>query len=253
MKKIFTLAVVAMCATALFAQDKIMKVWMSSAPATEIPVSMIDSITFEEVTGSYASPDFLMYVEDIFTITGRGTVLTGTVVKGDIDSGAVVRAIPIDPSVLTVEYPTIVAIEAFKKLMPSATAGDTVGLLLGDVDKTGFPRGTALVAKTSIYKPTKKITVDMHVNTKEEGGRHTPFFKGYKPQLYIGTTDVTVELTNIGEGGTIEDGCMPGDDITGAEFTVAVEGYQIVPYLGQEVNIREAGKTVATATITSIE
>ncbi len=254
MKRTFLWAVVALFAINTFAQEKkVMQVWSGNAIINETKVSEIDSIVFADEQ-IQASPDFLMYVEDVFTITGRGTVLTGKVILGSIDDGAVVRAVPVDPSVITEEYPVIGGIEMYRKPYPSAVAGDNIGIIIGDVDKKGFPRGTALVAKAgSLYKPCHKIKVDMHVLSEDEGGRHTPFFAGYRPKLHIGPTDITVELTNIGEGGTIENGCKPGDDITGAEFTIDTEGYQMVVYLGQELVIRQSDQTIATLTVKGFE
>jgi elongation factor Tu len=183
--------------------------------------------------------DFLMAVEDVFLITGRGTVATGRVERGKVKVGDTVEIVGIKPTRETV----VTGVEMFRKLLDDAQAGDNIGALLRGVEKKDIERGQVL-AKPKSITPHKKFKGEVYVLTKEEGGRHTPFFNGYKPQFFFRTTDVTgsVQLP----GGT--EMCMPGDNIT-------MEIELIVPVaMEKELRfaIREGGHTVGAGVVTEI-
>jgi elongation factor Tu len=182
---------------------------------------------------------FLMPVEDVFTITGRGTVATGRVEQGKIKVGDEVELVGFGAEKKTV----VTGVEMFRKLLDEAQAGDNVGLLLRGVDKDEVARGMVL-AKPASIKPHTQFTGEIYVLTKEEGGRHTPFFQGYRPQFYFRTTDVT---------GTVElpagvEMVMPGDNVT-------MEINLITPVAmteGLRFAIREGGRTVGAGVVTKI-
>jgi elongation factor Tu len=183
--------------------------------------------------------DFLMAVEDVFSITGRGTVATGRVERGRVKVGDNVEVVGIKPTRDTV----VTGVEMFRKLMDEAQAGDNIGVLLRGVDKKDIERGQ-VVAKPKSINPHKKFKGEVYVLTKEEGGRHTPFFTGYKPQFFFRTTDVTGTLK-------LPDGVemvMPGDNIT-------MEIELICPVaMEKELRfaIREGGHTVGAGVVTQI-
>jgi elongation factor Tu len=182
---------------------------------------------------------FLMAIEDVFSIEGRGTVATGRIERGVIKSNEEAELIGIKPTVKT----TAVSVEMFNKILDEGRAGDNVGILLRGLKKEQVERGQVL-AKAGSVTPHTEFDGEIYVLTKEEGGRHTPFFKGYKPQFYIRTTDVTgdVELP----AGT--EMVMPGD-------TVTLKVKLIVPVALEEKQrfaIREGGKTVGAGVVTKI-
>jgi len=183
---------------------------------------------------------FLMPIEDVFSITGRGTVGTGRVERGTVKVGDDVDIVGMAEEV---GKSTITGIEMFRKLLDQAQAGDNAGALLRGVEKENLLRGQVICAPGSI-KPHKKFEAEVYVLKKEEGGRHTPFFKGYRPQFYIRTTDVTGDIT-------LPDGVemvMPGDNI---KMTVEL----IVPVACEEglrFAIREGGRTVGAGVVTKI-
>ncbi len=182
---------------------------------------------------------FLMPIEDIFTIEGRGTVVTGRVERGQIKVNEEVEIIGLRPTVKTV----VTGLEMFQKTLDEAQAGDNVGALLRGLKKEDVERGQ-VIAKPGSVTPHTEFTAEVLVLSKEEGGRHTPFFKGYKPQFYIRTTDVTGEVT-LPEGTEM---VMPGDTVT---FTVKL----IAPVALEEKQrfaIREGGKTVGAGVVTKI-
>ena len=184
---------------------------------------------------------FLMPVEDVFTITGRGTVATGRVERGQINVGDVVEIVGLqeEPS-----STTVTGLEMFRKILESAVAGDNVGALLRGIDRKDIERGQVL-AKPGSIKPHTKFKAEVYVLTKEEGGRHTPFFSNYRPQFYFRTTDVT-GVINLPEGTEM---CMPGDNITmNIELItpIAIEE-------GLRFAIREGGHTVGAGVVTEIE
>ena len=182
---------------------------------------------------------FLMPVEDIFSITGRGTVATGRIERGKVKVGEEVEIVGIRATQKTV----VTGVEMFRKLLDDGQAGDNVGCLLRGVDKTAIERGMVL-AKPGSITPHKKFKANVYVLSKDEGGRHTPFFKGYRPQYYFRTTDVTGSI-DLGEGVEM---IMPGDN---ASLTVEL----IVPIaMEKELRfaIREGGRTVGAGVVTEI-
>lgn len=182
---------------------------------------------------------FLMPVEDVFSIEGRGTVVTGRVERGKVKVGEEVEIVGIKPTSKT----TVTGIEMFNKQLDEGIAGDNAGLLLRGLKKEDVERGQVL-AKTGSVTPHTEFESEVYILTKEEGGRHTPFFAGYKPQFYIRTTDVTGEVT-LPSGTEM---VMPGDTI---KFTVKL----IVPVALEEKQrfaIREGGKTVGAGVVTKI-
>src|SRR5579871_4602645 len=183
--------------------------------------------------------DFLMAVEDVFLITGRGTVATGRVERGKVKVGDTVEIVGIKPTKETV----VTGVEMFRKLLDDAQAGDNVGALLRGVEKKDIERGQVL-AKPKSITPHKKFKGEVYVLTKEEGGRHTPFFNGYKPQFFFRTTDVTGSVKMPAGVEMV----MPGDNIT-------MEIELIVPVaMEKELRfaIREGGHTVGAGVVTQI-
>jgi elongation factor Tu len=182
---------------------------------------------------------FLLPVEDVFSISGRGTVATGRIERGVVKVGETVEIVGIRPTATT----TITGVEMFRKLLDQGQAGDNVGLLLRGTKKEDIERGQVLCKPGSI-KPHSKFEGELYVLTKEEGGRHTPFFKGYRPQFYFRTTDVTGSV-ELPEGTEM---VMPGDNIK-----VSVE--LINPIAMEEqvrFAIREGGRTVGAGVVTKI-
>lgn len=183
---------------------------------------------------------FSMAVEDVFTISGRGTVATGRIERGKVKVGEEVEIVGIKKDVLKT---VVTGVEMFRKELDEGQAGDNVGLLLRGVDKTTIERGQVL-AKTGSITPHTKFKAKAYILTKEEGGRHTPFFKGYRPQFYFRTTDVT----GTAELPAGQEMCMPGDNV---ELTVEL----IVPIaMEKELRfaIREGGRTVGAGVIHEI-
>jgi elongation factor Tu len=182
---------------------------------------------------------FLMPVEDVFSISGRGTVATGRIERGRIKVGEEVEILGLGTSTKTV----VTGVEMFKKLLDYGEAGDNVGCLLRGVKREEIERGQVL-AKPGSIKPHTKFKAQIYVLKKEEGGRHTPFFKGYRPQFYFRTTDVT-GIVELPEGVEM---VMPGDNIT-----VTIE--LITPIAmeqGLRFAIREGGRTVGAGVVTTI-
>jgi elongation factor Tu len=182
---------------------------------------------------------FLLPVEDVFSITGRGTVATGRIERGKCKVGEELEFVGYNSNKKTV----VTGVEMFRKLLDEGFAGDNVGLLLRGVDKKEIERGM-VIAKPGSIKPHTKFEAEVYVLTKEEGGRHTPFFKGYRPQFYFRTTDVTgaIELP----AGT--EMVMPGDNIS---MTIEL----IIPIAMEEqlrFAIREGGRTVGAGVVTKI-
>lgn len=182
---------------------------------------------------------FLMPIEDVFTITGRGTVVTGRVERGVIKVGEEVEIIGIRPTAKT----TVTGVEMFRKLLDTGQAGDNIGALLRGTKKEEVERGQVL-AKPGSIKPHTSFKSEVYVLTKDEGGRHTPFFTGYKPQFYFRTTDITGEV-NLPEGVEM---VMPGDNI---EMSVELI-HPIAMEEGLRFAIREGGRTVASGVVATI-
>ncbi|MBO4637192.1 MAG: elongation factor Tu, partial [Clostridiales bacterium] len=183
---------------------------------------------------------FLMPVEDVFTITGRGTVATGRLERGIVKVGDAAEIVGLQDEPKST---TITGVEMFRKSMDQAEAGDNIGALLRGIDRKEIERGQVL-AKPGTITPHTKFTGQVYVLTKEEGGRHKPFFDGYRPQFYFRTTDVT-GVAHLPEGSEM---CMPGDHIT---ITVEL----ITPIAmeqGLKFAIREGGHTVGAGTVSTI-
>ncbi|MFN5052751.1 MAG: elongation factor Tu, partial [Planctomyces sp.] len=182
---------------------------------------------------------FMMAVEDVFSIEGRGTVATGRIEAGKVAVGAKIQVIGLRD---TLEV-TVTGVEMFQKSLGEGLAGDNVGLLMRGVKKEDIQRGQVLAAPGSI-KPHTKFEAEVYVLSKEEGGRHTPFFSGYRPQFYFRTTDVTGTTKLLGGA----DMCMPGDNVR-----VEVElGKPIALEDNSRFAIREGGKTVGSGVVTKI-
>ncbi|MCU6711664.1 elongation factor Tu [Paenibacillus sp. J5C_2022] len=184
---------------------------------------------------------FLMPVEDVFTITGRGTVATGRVERGAVKVGDEIEIIGLQEETRKC---VVTGVEMFRKLLDYAEAGDNIGALLRGVDRKDIERGQVL-AKPGSVKPHTKFTAQVYVLTKEEGGRHKPFFTGYRPQFYFRTTDVT-GIINLPEGTEM---VMPGDNITVTVELIA----PIAVELGTKFSIREGGRTVGAGSVATIE
>ncbi|VEU82908.1 elongation factor Tu [Acholeplasma hippikon] len=182
---------------------------------------------------------FMMPVEDVFTITGRGTVATGRVDRGIVKVGDQVEIVGIKDTQTT----TVTGVEMFRKLMDQAEAGDNIGTLLRGIDRQNIERGQVL-SKPGSVKPHSKFTAQIYVLSKEEGGRHTAFFSNYRPQFYFRTTDITGIIT-LNEGTEM---VMPGDN---AEVTVELI-HAIALEEGTKFSIREGGRTVASGSVVKI-
>ncbi len=183
---------------------------------------------------------FLMPVEDVFSITGRGTVATGRVERGVLHLSEEVEIVGVKEDTRKV---VVTGIEMFRKLLDEAQAGDNIGCLLRGVQRTEIERGQVL-AKPGSVQPHKKFTAQVYVLTKDEGGRHTPFFNNYRPQFYFRTTDIT-GVINLPEGTEM---CMPGDNV---EMTIELI-HPIAMEQGLTFAIREGGRTVGSGRVATI-
>ena len=183
---------------------------------------------------------FLMPIEDVFTITGRGTVATGRVERGTIHLNEEVEIVGIKEEI---QKTTVTGIEMFRKLLDQAQAGDNIGALLRGVQRTEIQRGQCLVKPGSV-KCHKKFTAQVYVLTKDEGGRHTPFFNNYRPQFYFRTTDVT-GVCDLPAGVEM---CMPGDNV---EMTIELI-HPVAMEQGLRFAIREGGRTVGSGRVATI-
>ena len=183
---------------------------------------------------------FLMPVEDVFSITGRGTVATGRVDRGTLHLSEEVEIVGVKEDTRKV---VVTGIEMFRKLLDEAQAGDNIGCLLRGVQRTEIERGQVL-AKPGSVQPHKKFTAQVYVLTKDEGGRHTPFFNNYRPQFYFRTTDIT-GVISLPEGTEM---CMPGDNV---EMTIELI-HPIAMEQGLTFAIREGGRTVGSGRVASI-
>ncbi|MEL7376266.1 MAG: elongation factor Tu [Bacteroidota bacterium] len=187
--------------------------------------------------------DFLMPVEDVFTITGRGTVATGRIERGVINSGDPVEILGMQKEGEKPLTSTITGIEMFRKILDRGEAGDNAGLLLRGIDKEQVKRGM-VICKPGSVKPHKHFKCEIYVLSKDEGGRHTPFFKGYRPQFYFRTTDVTGDIS-LPENVEM---VMPGDNVT---LEVKLIN-SIAMEKGLRFAIREGGRTVGAGQVTEI-
>jgi elongation factor Tu len=184
--------------------------------------------------------DFLMPVEDVFSITGRGTVATGRIERGVINTGDSIDILGMGAEDLS---STITGVEMFRKILDRGEAGDNVGLLLRGVDKEQIKRGM-VICKPGTVTPHTHFKAEVYVLSKEEGGRHTPFFNKYRPQFYLRTTDVTGEI-KLPEGVEM---VMPGDNVT-IDVTLI---NKVAMEQGLRFAIREGGRTVGAGQITEI-
>lgn len=183
---------------------------------------------------------FLFSIEDVFTITGRGTLVTGNVQRGKLRVGDTVQIVGLSEEILTTE---VTGIEMFREQKDEATVGDNAGIVLKNITREQVQRGQVLAKPNSIVAATK-FDADVHILSKEEGGRHTPFFDGYRPQFYFRTTDITgvinlpdnIEMVN------------PGEDVSVTTTLVS----NVAMEVGTEFSIREGGRTVGRGTITKV-
>ena len=183
---------------------------------------------------------FLMPVEDVFSIKGRGTVGTGRIERGIVKVGEQVEIVGLGETRTT----TVTGVEMFNKLLEQGQAGDNVGCLLRGIEKADLERGQVL-AKPGSITPHKKFEGEVYVLTKEEGGRHSPFFSGYRPQFYFRTTDVTGTIRLLGGA----EMCMPGDNVA---IEVDLLNTKIAMEEQLRFAIREGGRTVGSGVVTKI-
>ena len=207
-------------------------------PAIQALMEAIDSF-IPEPKREIDKP-FLMPVEDVFTISGRGTVATGRVERGKVKVGEEIEIVGMKATVKT----TVTGVEMFRKLLDEGLAGDNIGALLRGVKREDVERGQVL-AKPGSITPHTKFTAEVYILTKEEGGRHTPFFNGYRPQFYFRTTDVTGVVT-LPEGTEM---VMPGDNVTFKTIELITP---IAMDEGLRFAIREGGRTVGAGVVTNI-
>jgi len=206
-------------------------------PAIQELMDAVD--TYFDVPERDNAKPFLMPVEDVFTITGRGTVATGRVERGQVKVGDKVEIVGIKDT----QESVATGVEMFKKTLDYAEAGDNIGLLLRGIDRESIVRGQ-VIAKPGSVKPHNKFTAEVYVLTKEEGGRHTSFLNGYRPQFYFRTTDVT-GVIQLPEGVEM---VMPGDHVN---MTVELI-HHIALEQGTKFSIREGGRTVGAGTVSEI-
>jgi len=183
---------------------------------------------------------FLLSVEDVFSIKGRGTVATGRIERGTMKVGDPAEIVGLKPNKLT----TVTGVEMFQKTLDSGTAGDNVGVLLRGVEKNDIERGQ-VICKPGSIKPHTKFKCQVYVLTKEEGGRHTPFFSNYRPQFYFRTTDVTGGVKLLGGA----EMCMPGDNV---EMEVDLLDKPVAMEKGLRFAVREGGRTIGSGAVTEI-
>ena len=187
---------------------------------------------------------FLMAVEDVFSITGRGTVATGRIERGKVKVGETVEIVGIRDTRST----TVTGVEMFQKILDEGMAGDNVGVLLRGIQKDDIERGM-VIAKPGSITPHTKFEAEVYVLTKEEGGRHTPFFPNYRPQFYVRTTDVTGTITSFtADDGSAAEMVMPGDRI---KMTVELIN-PIAIEQGMRFAIREGGRTIGAGAVAKI-
>ncbi|RMH27930.1 MAG: elongation factor Tu [Planctomycetota bacterium] len=189
---------------------------------------------------------FLISVEDVFSIKGRGTVATGRVERGQVKVGDAAEIVGLSKENLST---TITGVEMFNKTLESAIAGDNCGVLLRGIEKNQVERGQ-VICKPGSITPHTQFKGQVYVLTKEEGGRHTPFFPKYKPQFYFRTTDVTGQVMELyGDGGAKAEMCMPGDNVT---MLVDLGDKPVAMETGLRFAVREGGRTIGSGTVTEI-
>ena len=212
-----------------------------NAPEYKCILDLMDAVDdYIPTPDRKADLPFLMPVEDVFTITGRGTVATGRVERGMIKVGEEVEIVGLKEEKMKT---TVTGLEMFRKLLDDAEAGDNIGALLRGVQRTDSERGQVLAKPGSIH-PHTKFQGQVYVLKKDEGGRHTPFFNNYRPQFYFRTTDVTGVIT-LPEGTEM---CMPGDNVTmDVELITSIAMDE-----GLRFAIREGGRTVGSGVVSKI-
>jgi len=186
---------------------------------------------------------FLMAIEDVFSITGRGTVSTGRIERGQINVGDTVELVGLGETKTT----TVTGLEMFQKTLDKGMAGDNIGILLRGVQKNEVLRGMVL-SKPGSINPHTKFDAEVYILTKEEGGRHTAIFKGYRPQFYVRTTDVTGQIAEFSAEGSEVEMVMPGDNVSMRIELIA----PIAIENGMRLAIREGGRTVGSGLVTKI-
>jgi elongation factor Tu len=212
-----------------------------AAPEYKCIADLLEAVdTFIPTPARDTDKPFLMPVEDVFTITGRGTVATGRIEKGTLKIGEEVEIVGLND---TPKKTVVTGIEMFRKELSSADAGDNAGVLLRGVQRSDIERGQ-VIAKPGSIKPHTEFEAEVYILTKEEGGRHTPFFQGYRPQFYFRTTDVTgvIELPKEKEM------VMPGDNVTMKIKLIT----PIAIEKGLKFAIREGGRTVGSGSVSSV-
>ena len=186
---------------------------------------------------------FLMAIEDVFSITGRGTVATGRIERGMVGVGESVELVGLADTKAT----TVTGLEMFQKTLEKGMAGDNIGILLRGITKADVLRGMVL-AKPGSINPHTKFDAEVYILTKDEGGRHTAIFKGYRPQFYVRTTDVTGAILEFSSEGAEVEMVMPGDNISMCIELIA----PIAIENGMRLAIREGGRTVGSGLVTKI-
>jgi len=214
-------------------------------PLVDLIYKLMDEVdTYIPTPERDTEKTFLMAIEDVFSITGRGTVATGRIERGQVNVGDSVELVGLKDTKAT----TVTGIEMFQKTLDSGMAGDNVGILIRGIQKTEIERGMVLALPGSIT-PHKKFEAEVYILNKDEGGRHTPFFTGYRPQFYVRTTDVTGTIIQFtGDDGSTSEMVMPGDRIKmTAELInpIAIEQ-------GMRFAIREGGRTVGAGVVSKI-
>ncbi|MBK9711266.1 MAG: elongation factor Tu [Kouleothrix sp.] len=214
-----------------------------NAPEYKSILALMDAVdTYIPTPERAIDQPYLMPIEDVFGIKGRGTVVTGRIERGKVKMGETIEIIGMNDE--APRKTVVTGVEMFQKTLDEGVAGDNVGVLLRGIERTDVERGQVLAAPGSI-KPHKKFRAQVYVLKKEEGGRHTPFFPGYRPQFYVRTTDVTGAIT-LPEGMEM---VMPGDNVEmGVELIVPVAVEE-----GLRFAIREGGRTVGSGVVTKIE
>jgi len=206
--------------------------------------SLMDAVdTYIPTPAREIDKPFLMAIEDVFSITGRGTVSTGRIERGQVATGETVELVGLAPTKTT----TVTGVEMFQKTLDKGLAGDNVGILLRGVQKADVLRGMVL-SKPGSINPHTKFDAEVYILTKDEGGRHTAIFKGYRPQFYVRTTDVTGQISEFSSEAGVVEMVMPGDNVRMRIELIA----PIAIEKGMRLAIREGGRTVGSGLVTNI-
>jgi len=206
--------------------------------------SLMDAVdTYIPTPAREIDKPFLMAIEDVFSITGRGTVSTGRIERGQVATGETVELVGLAPTKTT----TVTGVEMFQKTLDKGLAGDNVGILLRGVQKADVLRGMVL-SKPGSINPHTKFDAEVYILTKDEGGRHTAIFKGYRPQFYVRTTDVTGQISEFSSEAGVVEMVMPGDNVRMRIELIA----PIAIEKGMRLAIREGSRTVGSGLVTNI-